>query len=221
MATTYNLRASNNSTFRWTRDLSQWAAVYNIDAATIRMQGRLSALPSAPVAYEWNSANSNGGQVAFNSTTNLAVFAAPLADMLSMSKALYYDCRLEITGDAAVILFSGHILWTPGLTRASTDGGAVGTSGIGDTVSVDGEISAAPVPLPLSLTAAIAATQAAAASVTASGLAAQIAALPKVERAALFQSLIASADVYSGSGPAPVPTGEAFINDSNFVVVAK
>jgi hypothetical protein len=220
MTASFNLRASNNATFRWTRDLSQWAAVYNIDAATIRMQARLSSLAASPVVYEWSSNNSTGGQVAFNVEPNICWFLAPLADMLGMSKTLYYDCRLEFENGTAVVMFSGRLFWTRGLTRADTDGAATGTSGIGDTVSVDGETSGAPVPLPLSLTAAIAAAQAAASSVTASGLVIQIAALPKAERAVLFQALIASAEVNSGSGPAPVPTGEAFINDSNFVVVA-
>ncbi|WP_296709794.1 hypothetical protein [Rhodoblastus sp.] len=221
MTTTYNLRASNNSTFRWTRDLSQWAAVYNVDAATIRMQARASPLASSPVVYEWCSNNSTGGQIAFNIEPNICTFLAPLSDMLRMSKPLYYDCRLEFENGAAVVVFAGRISWTAGLTRASADGAAIGTSGIGDTVRVDGETSSQPVTLPLSLTAAVAAAQAAAASVTASSLAAQIAALPIAEREALFQSLIASAKVYSGSGPAPVPTGEAFINDSNYMVVAE
>jgi hypothetical protein len=221
MTTIYNLRASNNSTFRWTRDLSQWAAVYDIDAATIRMQARLSPLASSPVVYEWSSNAAPGsGSIPFDVGTNLCVFLAPLSDMGRMSKPLYYDCRLEFEIGTAVVLFSGRILWTQGLTRADADGAAFGTSGIGDTVSVDGETSASPVPLPLSLAAAVAAAQASAASISASALAVQIAALPKSERAALFQALIGSAEVYSGSGPAPVPTGEAFINDSNFVVVA-
>jgi hypothetical protein len=228
MTTIFNLRASNNSTFRWTRDLSQWATVYNIDAATIRMQARLSPMASSPVVYEWSSNAAPGsGSIPFDAGTNLCVFLAPLSDMGRMSKPLYYDCRLEFEIGTAVVMFSGRILWTPGLTRADSDGAAIGTSGIGDTVSVDGESSGAPVPLPLSLTGAVAAAAASAsaaatlvASISASTLAAQIAALPKPERAALFQALIGSAEIYSGSGPAPVPTGEAFINDSNFVVVA-
>lgn len=229
MTTIYNLRASNNSTFRWTRDLSQWAAVYDVNSATIRMQARFSPFGSSPVVYEWSSdALPGGGEIPFDAGTNLCLFLAPLADMLRMSKPLYYDCRLEFETGTAVVMFSGRILWTPGLTRADSDGAAFGTSGIGDTVSVDGETSASPVPLPLSLAAAVASAQAAAAaaassaaSITASGLAAQIAALPKSERAVLFQALIGSAEVYSGSGPAPVPTGEAFINDSGFVVIAQ
>jgi hypothetical protein len=228
MTTDYNLRASNNSTFRWTRDLSQWAAIYNIDAATIRMQARLSPLASSPVRYEWNSNGDKGGAIAWNINPNIALFLAPLSDMGGMSKPLYYDCRLEFENGASVVMFSGRIVWTQGITRASADGAAIGTSGIGDTVSVDGEISSAPVPLPLSLTAAVgsaqaaaAAAQASAASITASNFVTQIVALPKAERAVLFQALIASAEVYSGSGPAPVPTGEGFINDSNYVVVAE
>jgi hypothetical protein len=168
MTTIYNLRASNNSTFRWTRDLSQWAAVYDIDAATIRMQARLSPLASSPVVYEWNSNGGVGiGSIPFDVGTNLCVFLAPLSDMGRMSKPLYYDCRLEFEIGTAVVLFSGRILWTQGLTRADADGAACGTSGIGDTVIVDGETSASPVPLPLSLAAAVAAAQASASAAAA------------------------------------------------------
>jgi hypothetical protein len=168
MTTIYNLRASNNSTFRWTRDLSQWAAVYDIDAATIRMQARLSPLASSPVVYEWNSNGGGGiGSIPFDVGTNLCVFLAPLSDMGRMSKPLYYDCRLEFEIGTAVVLFSGRILWTQGLTRADADGAAFGTSGIGDTVIVDGETSASPVPLPLSLAAAVAAAQASASAAAA------------------------------------------------------
>ena len=52
MTATFNLRASNNATFQWTRDLSQFAAVYNLAAATIRMQARPSPYAPDPPAYE-------------------------------------------------------------------------------------------------------------------------------------------------------------------------
>jgi hypothetical protein len=228
MTTTYDLRASNNSTFRWTRDLSQWAAVYNVGAATIRMQARAAPLASSPVVYEWSSDGSNGGAIAWNITPNTALFLAPLADMQGMSTPLYFDCRLEFENGTAVVMFSGRIVWTQGVTRLAADSAAAGTSGIGDTVSVNGEASSSPVPLPLSLAAAVTAAQAAqaaaaasAASITASGLAAQIAALPQSERAELMQALLDSLAVYSGTGPAPAPTGDGFINDSGYLVIAQ
>jgi hypothetical protein len=165
MATIYNLRASNNATFRWTRDLSQWAAVYNIATATIRMQARLSPSAASPVVYEWNSNGGAGiGAIPFDAGTNRCVFLAPLSDMGRMSAPLYYDCRLEFENGAALVMFSGRILWTQGLTRVDADSAAVGTSGIGDTVSVDREPSSSPVPLPLSLAAAVVSAQASAAA---------------------------------------------------------
>ena len=77
MTTIYNLRASNNATFQWTRDLSLFAAVYNLAAATIRMQARSSPYAPDPPAYEWATSNTAHGQILFNALTNLCVFAAP------------------------------------------------------------------------------------------------------------------------------------------------
>ena len=155
--TTYNLRASNNATFRWTRDLTQFAATYVLSAATIRMEARLYPDEPDPPAYTWVTGATSGGLVTFNPATNLAVITAPLSDMAAMPPQLVYDARLEFPGGATVPLFGGQMIFTPGVTRTTNDAAAAGILGIGDTVSVDGETSTSPIPMPLSLSAAIAA----------------------------------------------------------------
>ena len=164
MTTIYNLHASNNATFQWTRDLSQFAAVYNLAAATIRMQARLSPYAPDPPAYQWVTGATTGGQIAFNATTNLCVFSAPESDMASLSGDLVYDCRLEFPSGASIIVFGGLLRVSEGITRMPADLVDTGISGIGDTVTVDGERGTSPVPLPLSLSAAIAAAQGAVAA---------------------------------------------------------
>ncbi len=205
MLTTYILRASNNATFRWTRDLTEMAAVYNIAAATIRMQARVEAGAPDPPAYSWQSTNTAGGQIAFNAVTNLCVFEAPLADMARMQGEYVYDCRLEFSGGDAIVIFGGRIRFSGGVSRTSGDTAAVGVSGIGDTVSVDGESGTLPVPLPLSLSSVLVACQNAASSASASAAAAsstasatpaelttQIASQPAPALVALAEALIAA-----------------------------
>ncbi len=94
MPTNYDLRASNNATFQWTRDLTQFASVYNIATATIRMQVRSSPYAPDPPAYQWLSTASADGRILFNPTTNLCVFVAPEADMGRMQGDYVYDCRV-------------------------------------------------------------------------------------------------------------------------------
>jgi hypothetical protein len=161
--TTFNLRASGNATFHWTRDLSQWAAIYDISSATIRMQARTSPYQPGPPAYEWVTGASIGGVVLFDPSTDLCTISAPESDMGRMPAALCYDCRLELPGGEYVVMFSGAIAFSPGVTHDANDDSNAGVSPIGDTVMVDGEVSTSPVPLPLSLSAAVAAAQAAAA----------------------------------------------------------
>ena len=164
MTTIYNLRASNNATFRLTRDLSAFAAVYNLAAATIRMQARPSPYAPDPPAYQWVTGATTGGQIAFNATTNLCVFSAPESDMAALSGDIVYDCRLEFAGGESIIVFGGLLRVSEGITRMPADLVDTGISGIGDTVTVDGECGTSPVPLPLSLSAAIAACQSAVAA---------------------------------------------------------
>lgn len=159
MPTTYNLRASNNATFRWTRDLTPLAAVYNIASATIRMQARSSPYAPDPPAYQWLSAASAASQILFDPTTNLCVFVAPEADLARMRGDFVYDCRLEFAGGASVVIFGGRLSFSTGVTRLSSEFAGTGVSGLGDTVDVEGERDASPVPLPLSLSAAVAACQ--------------------------------------------------------------
>jgi hypothetical protein len=182
MATIYNLRGANNAAFHWTRDFSQLAAVYNLAGATIRMQARTSPYAPGPPAYEWNSTNVVGGQVDYSDLTNLCVFSAPESDMARIPAHLVYDCRLELPGGAVAPIFAGRMIFAPGVTRLSADATLeTGVFGLGDTVTVDGEVSTSPTPIPLSLSAALSAAQAsaasaaaAAASITPSGIAAII-----------------------------------------------
>ena len=214
MPTVFNLRASNNATFQWTRDLSAFAAVYNLAAATIRMQARLSAYAPDPPAYEWVSTNSAHGQVQFSALTNLAVFVAPEADTAALSGDFVYDCRLEFPGGASIVIFGGRLTFATGVTRRAADLTGTGVSGIGDTVTVDGERGTSPVPLPLSLAAALAA-------VTPSAILAALMALPSAQLAPFAQAILAALPAYSGTGAAPVPTGEVFVDSSSFLVRAQ
>lgn len=168
MTMIYNLRAANNCTFHWTRDLSAFASLYDIPSATIRMQARTSPFAPDPPVYEWNSANTSGGLACFDPSNNLLVISAPRADMARMQTNLVYDCRLEFPGGESIVLFGGKIVWTPGVTHMSGDSSATGVSGVGDTVNVDGESYSSPVPIPLSWSAALTAVQASAASAQAS-----------------------------------------------------
>ena len=121
MPTVYNIRASNNATFQWTRDLSQFAGVYNLSAATIRMQARLSPYAPDPPAYQWVTGATTGGQIAFNATTNLCVFSAPESDMAALSGDIVYDCRLEFAGGESIIVFGGLLRVSEGITRMPAD----------------------------------------------------------------------------------------------------
>ena len=185
MTTMYNLRASNNVTFRWTRDFTQIAAVYDVASSVIRMQARTSPYAPDPPSYEWNSENTTGGQIAFNATTNLCVFSAPESDMARMPAQLVYDCRLELPGGAAVPICAGRMVLSPGVTRLANDATTeTGVVDLADTVGVEGEVLTSPTPIPLSLSAVLSACQASAAaaaasaaSVTPPGLASVIAAM--------------------------------------------
>jgi hypothetical protein len=226
MTTVYNLRATNNATFQWTRDLSAFAAVYNLAAATIRMQARTSPYAPDPAAYEWCSTNTAHGQILFDATTNLAVFVAPEADMAALAGDLVYDCRLEFSGGASAVIFGGRLAVATGVTRLASDLSGVGVSG-GDTVTVDGERGTSPVPLPLSLSAAIAAAQA---SVAASILYVTAAPSPAVSASYVFALDTAAGSFYvrlpSGSwqeisgGSSPVVPGSLDLNPINPLTVA-
>jgi hypothetical protein len=162
LTATFNLRAPNNATFHWTRDLSQWAAVYNLASATIRMQARLSPYAADPPAYQWVSSAASGGIAAFNPATGLVVFTAPLADMAKMAGTFSYDCRLEWPDGSKAILFGGRLVFQQGVTKIAGDLTALGAQ-VGDTVSVDGETASTAAVLPVSaasvLSQALAAAQ--------------------------------------------------------------
>ena len=122
MPTVYNIRASSNATFQWTRDLSAFAAVENLATAVMRMQARTTPYAPDPPAYEWCSANTFGGVIAYDSTTHLATVTASESDMAALSALgdLVYDFRLEWTDGTNIILFGGSLRWLPGVTREPT-----------------------------------------------------------------------------------------------------
>ena len=212
--TVYNLRASNNATFRWTRDLSAIAEVYNLATATIRMQARKTATTADPPALEWVTGGSSS-VVSVDPVTNFAVFAASEAVISALSGSMVYDCRLELPGGESLVLFGGRLVLAAGVTRKSTDATTqTGLTGIGDTVTVDGETSSSPVPLPLSLAAALAA-------VSPANILAALLALPPTQLASFAQAILAALPAYSGTGAAPVPTGQVFVDSSSFLVRAQ
>ena len=158
------------------------------------MQARATPTAADPPAYQWVTGAASGGVVTFDAITNLCVFAAPEADMAAMAGALAYDCRLELPGGECLPLFSGRIVWTPGVTRTAGDATAqTGVSGLGDTVSVDGEAETSPVPLPLSLSAALTAAQASATASAGSALAAQSSAAGAASSAAALATVMSPA----------------------------
>lgn len=160
----YTLFASNNQTFRFTRDLSAFvAAGYAPESGVIRMQMRVDPTDDAP-AYEWLTNGVSGGTVVYDPATKLVVFAAPLPDMAAFEGLYYFDARLELAWPGAVVgLFGGSITFGLGITRFVDDASRINVASIGDTVVVRGE-AGAPVPLPLSLTTAVALAQQAAAA---------------------------------------------------------
>ncbi|MBB4199021.1 hypothetical protein CCR94_08050 [Rhodoblastus sphagnicola] len=159
MTTIYNLRASTNVSFRWTRDLSSLSGVYDVAASIIRMQARVSAGSADPPVYEWCSSNAQGGLASFNAATGLCIFSASETDMEQMPARLVYDCRLELTSGAIIPLFAGRLVFALGVTRTASTSNADGTSVLTDTVTVDGEADNAPAPLPLALSAVLAIAQ--------------------------------------------------------------
>jgi hypothetical protein len=190
LTTIFNLRAAS---FHWTRDFSQVASAYAVASGVIRMQARTTPTAADPPAYQWVSGAISGGVVTFYPITNLCVFAAPESDMAAMTGGLAYDCRLELPGGECLPLFSGRIVWTPGVTRTASDATAqIGVTGLGDTVSVDGESSTSPVPLPLSLSAAIAAAQASATASAGSASAARSSAAGAASSAAALATIMSS-----------------------------
>ena len=86
MTTIFNLRASSNATFHWTRDFSQLASAYAVASGVIRMQARATPTAADPPAYQWVTGAASGGVVTFDAITNLCVFAAPESDMAAMSR---------------------------------------------------------------------------------------------------------------------------------------
>jgi len=154
----FNLIWGNNTSWRWTRDLSAWGDLLAA-GGIVRMEAAFADGSS----YEWASDAVSGGQVEiinYAAGKYLGVFKAPLQDLRGKSKIAKYDCRLETTGGARAPMFGGVINVKPGVTTTAADSTSTGVSGIPDTVLVEREADPSPVPLPLELTAAIAVAQA-------------------------------------------------------------
>ncbi len=167
----FNLIWGNNTSWRWTRDLSAWAD--QIAAGGIV---RMEAAFADGSSYEWASDAASGGQVEiinYAAGKYLGVFKAPLQDLRGKSKIAKYDCRLETTGGARAPMFGGVINVKPGVTTTAADSTSTGVSGIPDTVLVEREVDPAPAVMPLSLTAAIDAAQSAQGAAEAAASAAQ------------------------------------------------
>ncbi|MCW2283384.1 hypothetical protein M2323_001202 [Rhodoblastus acidophilus] len=208
MTTTYNLRASTNATFRWTRDFSALARVYGVAGSTLRMQARLTAFAADPPVYEWCSANISGGMARFDAATGLCVFSAPASDMAQMPPRLVYDCRLELTSGAIVPLFTGRLAFSQGVTRFASDLAATGQVPLGDTVAVDGETSETPTVLPVAMTAAVSAIQSSvqAAAASAAGAADRAAAAAQSAAAAAQSAAAAAQSGEAAAATSVTPT---------------
>lgn len=200
----YNLRARANATFRLTRDFSQVAAIYNMLLSTIRMTARRVAGGYDVYSWIW----------VYDPVSGYATAVAPETDMAALGAgSLVYDCVLETVG-GVVPLFSGYLTLVPGVT--SPQSGMLGTAIAGDTVTVDGETTSSSGVVGISITDVLTACNnavVAAASVTASGLAAQIAALSSSERNTLFQALAAAAPdaTFAATGVASVTPSGFFV----------
>lgn len=150
----YRLTWANNTSWRWTRDLSAFAT--QIDAgAVVRMN---VAFPGG--AYSFASDSSGDGEIAIDGSY-LAVFTAPLADLRAKKGFARIDCRIEMPDGSTALMFTGSLTVRVGVTTASGDSSSTHADGIADTVAVIGETDPTPVPLPAGLTAVLAACQAA------------------------------------------------------------
>jgi len=216
MTTIFNLRAATNATFRWTRDLSNLAKVYDIASSTIRMQARLTALADDPPIYEWCSHNASGGLASFDPATGLCVFSAPAADMARMPAGLIYDCLLELIGGAIVPLFSGRMAFTRGVTRSALDASETGGSRIDDTVVVDGEVFGGPSASPATTMASHFAADAAAQAMAA----AQSATAASDSATAASQSAIASSQSATAAGQSATLAAQSATAASDSAAVA-
>lgn len=152
---TYRLLWNNNTSWRWTRNLSEFRSLID-SGGKFRMQVDFDGS-----SYEWFSDNTVGGKIAVDGTSYVGVFTAPLSDLARKTGVASMDCRVEMPNGAVYQAFGGSVSVQDGVTVASGDVSSSGVSGIPDTVIVAGEKDPTlPVPLPVSLTDAIATVQA-------------------------------------------------------------
>lgn len=160
----YKLTARSNQTFVWTRDLSQFAAVFDLPNCVLRMHLR-KIIGDTTIHYEFVSANGSyelpgvSGRITYNPATKLAVFAAPEADARKLIGRFYGDARIETPTNERSGLFTCDLRMDEGVTRTGADASSGGVFYFGDTVIVFGESDPSPVPLQLSTSAALAAAQ--------------------------------------------------------------
>jgi len=188
----YRLIWANNTSWRWTRDLSAFKT--QLDAgATVRM-----SIAFASGAYVFASDDSGAGAIEIvhpDADTYIATYTGPLADLRAKRGVALLDCRIEMPDGATAPMFAGSVTVRAGVTTDAGDASSQAADGIADTVIVVGEADPTPVPLPAGLTAILAACRAAFAPVATSGSYLDLSDTPALALSAL-------SDVQVSEGPA-------------------
>lgn len=154
----YRLLWANNTSWRWTRDISAFKAQMDV-GAVVRM-----TVAFASGAYVFASDGSGAGAIEIvhpDADTYIATYTAPLADLRAKRGVALLDCRIEMPDGATAPMFAGSVTVRAGVTTDAGDASSQAADGIADTVIVVGEADPTPVPLPAGLTAILAACRAA------------------------------------------------------------
>jgi hypothetical protein len=134
---TYKLTCRANQSFRWTRDISAYLAIFDLPNCVIRLQMRQG--PFLAVEYEWSTANSKAVYSAGS-----VVFSAPVKDLLNFKGTYYGDLRIETAAGVPVVIAQVTFVWAQGFTRTTADETEADTSITNDTVETDGEAALTP-----------------------------------------------------------------------------
>lgn len=142
---TFSLRAWANSTYRWSRDISAYALLFDLPNCVIRMQLRQG--PFLPVIYEW----ATGGSGSFPNSSAVysagtIIFSAPVEDVRNFSGKYQFDIRIETATGAPVVIASGEEIFEKGITRITADNTENSITGIPDTVETIGDPALTPWP---------------------------------------------------------------------------
>lgn len=152
---TYKLTGSNNEVWRFTRDLSSWAAVYDLSTAVVEMEFYAPGGSSPALTL-----STGDGSITIDPTTHIAIFAKPVSDIADLLGEYRGDCRLTLPNTASVDMFKATLTMKRGFTRDAVDDTSTAVTGPGDTVTVvlveDGDSEL--VTLPASLTAVLSMT---------------------------------------------------------------